>query len=145
VFAPIGRGLFVEDLIVTQTPKNFSSTKPILKPKLRQRILSIHPQPPIEDRLPPELVREKITLTEPAVRVKKSLKQSIDYNRLTPTQQLRWDVGSYGSIELKTIKGHQYYYQRWYDPHTKKYRSTYLAKDWDKAIAKLKKLTQTKN
>jgi hypothetical protein len=30
---------------------------------------------------------------------------------------------------------------RWSDPETGKKRSTYLAKDWDKAIAKLHQLT----
>ena len=47
----------------------------------------------------------------------------------------------YGSIELKARGIYQYYYLRWLDPQTKKYRSTYLAKDWDVAISKLKKLT----
>jgi hypothetical protein len=65
----------------------------------------------------------------------------VDYDKLTPTQQAKWDVGIYGRIELKTIKGHQYYYLRWSDPETKKIRSTYLAKNWDSAIAKLRKLT----
>ena len=67
--------------------------------------------------------------------------QAIDYDKLTPTQQARWDAGMYGSIELKNIGIYNYYYLRWLDPQTKKYRSTYLAKEWDKAIAKMQKLT----
>jgi hypothetical protein len=73
--------------------------------------------------------------------VRKSLKESIDYAKLTASQQARWDAGLYGSIELKGIKGNYYFYLRWSDPETKKYRSTYLAKEWDKAILKLQKLT----
>jgi hypothetical protein len=51
-------------------------------------------------------------------------------------------MGMYGSIELKKIKGNYYFYLRWSDPDTGRKRSTYLAKEWDGAIAKLKKLTQ---
>ena len=73
--------------------------------------------------------------------MKKTLMQAVDYDKLTPTQQAKWDMGMYGSIELKTIKSYNYYYLRWLDPETKKYRSTYLAKDWDRAIAKMRSLT----
>jgi hypothetical protein len=67
--------------------------------------------------------------------------QAIDYDKLTPTQQARWDAGMYGSIELKARGIYHYYYLRWLDPESKKYRSTYLARDWDVAISKLKQLT----
>jgi hypothetical protein len=115
---------------------------PILKerPKL-PTILSISPKPPETHRDPPAQLRDKNTLTDATVRVKKSLKDSIDYAKLTPTQQAAWDAGMYGSIELKQIKGNYYYYSRWKDPATGKKRSTYLSKDWNKAIAKLQKLT----
>jgi hypothetical protein len=115
---------------------------PILKerPKL-PTILSISPKPPETHREPPALPRDEKTLTEPAVRVKKTLKESIDYAKLTPTQQASWDAGMYGSIELKKIKNNYYFYQRWKDPETGKKRSTYLSKDWNTAIDKLQKLT----
>ncbi|WP_310485717.1 hypothetical protein [Chamaesiphon sp. VAR_48_metabat_403] len=75
------------------------------------------------------------------VRVRKSLKESIDYAKLTATKQAAWDAGMYGSIEIKTIKGNDYLYLRWNDPETGKKRSTYLGKDWNTAIEKMKKLT----
>ena len=53
---------------------------------------------------------------------------------------MRLDAGLFGSIELKTIKGFQYYYLRWQDPANDKKRSTYLGKTWDKAKAKLAEL-----
>ncbi|WP_309740085.1 hypothetical protein [Chamaesiphon sp. OTE_20_metabat_361] len=82
-----------------------------------------------------------MSLRESARRGKTSLRQAIDYDKLTPTNQAKWDLGMFGCIELKKIHGFDYYYLRWIDPKTKKRRSTYLAKDWDVAIAKLKKLT----
>jgi hypothetical protein len=78
---------------------------------------------------------------ETTVRGKTTLRAAIDYDRLSPTKQAQWDLGMFGSIELKTIKGFQYYYLRWKDPDNKKMRSTYLGKTWDRAIAKLKNLT----
>ncbi|WP_310485105.1 hypothetical protein [Chamaesiphon sp. VAR_48_metabat_403] len=124
-----------------QTQKIFSRPKPILKTQVRQLALSIHPQPPTENRLPPLPTGELITPTVPTVGVRKTLFQAIDYDRLTPTQQARWDAGMFGSIELKARGIYHYYYLRWIDPETKKYRSTYLAKDWDRAIEKMHKLT----
>lgn len=98
-------------------------------------------RPQTQSQPQPEKIREKITLTDPAVRVKTTLKNAIDYDQLTRTQQSRWQAGAFGSVEQKTIKGHQYYYLRWKDPETGKYRSTYLAKRWDKAMEKMQKLT----
>jgi hypothetical protein len=99
------------------------------------------PQPPTVHRPPPNGDRDKITPTVRTVGVRKPLKDAIDYDRLTPTQQAKWDAGVYGSIELKNRGIYQYYYLRWRDPTTNKYRSTYLAKGWDEAIAKMRNLT----
>jgi len=62
-------------------------------------------------------------------------------DRLTPTQQARWDAGMFGSIELKARGIYSYYYLRWIDPQTKKLRSTYLAKEREDAIARMQELT----
>ncbi len=113
--------------------------RPILKPKTKTLKVLVRPLTGQQQSL--DLNRDKITLTDPAVRVRKTLKDAIDYSQLTPTQQSRWEAGTFGSIELKTIKGHQYYYLRWKDPETGKYRSTYLGKGWEKATAKMQKLT----
>lgn len=118
------------------------------RPKLKNRdssqlSLLPTPQPPTQHRPPPNIVREIPPLTTKKVRDVMSLYESVDYDKLTPTNQMRWDAGMYGSIELKTIKGYQYYYLRWQDPSDGRKRSTYLGKSWDNAIAKLKKLTNT--
>jgi hypothetical protein len=124
---------------------NFERPRPKLKNSQPQQLnLLPEPKPPTQHRSVVSINRAKTTLTAPAVRVRKSLQESIDYNFLTPTQQLRWDAGMYGSIELKTIRGYQYYYLRWLDPESKKYRSNYLGKTWERAIAKLRKLTGNK-
>jgi hypothetical protein len=116
--------------------------KPILKARQTHLTFTIpQPQPPTESRAVPMSHRVQKTLTDPTARVRKSLAQAIDYDTLTPSKQRGWDLGNYGSIELKNIKGHFYYYLRWREPKTNKNRSTYLGKDWDKAIAKLKELT----
>jgi hypothetical protein len=73
--------------------------------------------------------------------VNQSLKDAIDYDSLTPTQQAKWDAGLYGSIELKSRGIYQYYYLRWRDKNTDKYRSTYLGKTWGIAIDKLRAMT----
>jgi hypothetical protein len=121
---------------------NFERPRPNIKPKPPEQLTLLpEPRPPVLHRAVVSINRGKTTLTAPAVRVRKSLQEAIDYDLLTPTQQLRWDMGMYGSIELKTIRGYQYYYLRWLDPESKKYRSNYLGKTWDKAIEKLRKLT----
>lgn len=99
------------------------------------------PQPPTVHRSLENITRDRFTPTTRAVGVNLSLHSAIDYDSLTPTQQAKWDAGLYGSIELKNRGIYQYYYLRWRDKNTGKYRSTYLAKHWDDAIAKLKKLT----
>jgi hypothetical protein len=85
--------------------------------------------------------REQSTLTKPTVRVKRTLKNSVDYAKLSATKQAAWDAGMYGSIELKKVKGNYYFYLRWRDTETGKNRSTYLGKEWDIAIRKLHELT----
>jgi len=66
-----------------------------------------------------------------------TLHQAIDYDKLTPTQQARYDAGFFGSIELKDRGIYHYYYCRWTEPESKIRRSTYLHKDWDEALSKL--------
>lgn len=123
----------------------FERPRPNLKSKPPEQLnLLPEPKPPTLHRSVVSINRDKPTLTAPAVRVGKTLQESIDYDFLTPTQQLRWDMGMYGSIELKTIRGYQYYYLRWLDPESKKYRSSYLGKTWEIAIEKLRKLTGNK-
>jgi hypothetical protein len=119
-----------------QRPKSKLQTKPN-----HQLSLLPEPQPPTEHRSVENPHRDKITPTARAVGVRKPLKEAIDYDKLTPTQQAKWDAGVYGSIELKSRGIYQYYYLRWRDPTTNKYRSTYLAKGWDEAIAKMRNLT----
>jgi hypothetical protein len=116
--------------------------KPILKPK--QKLISVIPKPAetlavMHQQL--DLIGAKIALTKSGVGAKTALKDSIDYDKLTPTQQRRWDDGTFGCIQLKNVKGYQYYYLRWTDPATKKMRSKYLAKDWDDAARKQRMLT----
>lgn len=124
---------------------NFERPRPKIKTKPPEQLTLLpSPKPPTLHRSVVSIDRANITLTAPAVRVRKSLKNAINYDLLTPTQQLRWDMGIYGSIELKTIKGNQYYYLRWKDPESNKYRSSYLGKTWDIAIVKMRKLTRDK-
>lgn len=78
-----------------------------------------------------------MTPTKPSVGVKLTLHQAIDYDQLTPTQQARWDLGLFGSIELKERRIYHYYYVRWTEPKTGTRRSTYLHKDYDIAMMKL--------
>jgi hypothetical protein len=120
----------------------FERPRPNLKPKPPDQLsLLPEPQPPTVHRPPPDENRAKNTLTATTVRGKNTLLQAIDYDALSPTKQAKWDLGLFGSIELKTIKGFQYYYLRWKDPNGSKHRSTYLGKTWAKAIDKLKTLT----
>ncbi len=102
---------------------------------------TLNPQPPAVQRSPPHTAKDKIPPSLLGVGVNFTLKGAIDYDKLTPTQQAKWDFGMYGSIELKPRGIYHYYYLRWRDKTSGKYRSTYLAKDWDEAIAKLRRLT----
>jgi hypothetical protein len=123
-----------------QSQKNLLTPKPILKPRPQQLILSIQPQPPTETRLPPASIGGNISRNPPPVREKLSIKDSIDYDKLTPNEQAKWDAGMYGSLHLKNDKGYQYYVIRWYDPRTKTLRSNSVGKTHADAIANWKKL-----
>jgi hypothetical protein len=120
--------------------KNFSTPKPILKPKISQLILAIQPQPPSEHRDPPNLEREKISRKNRKNREKLPLRESVDYSKLTPSERVKWDAGIYGSIHLKRDKGYEYYVVRWVDPRTGTYRSNALGKTLPEAKARLKQM-----
>jgi hypothetical protein len=64
----------------------------------------------------------------------------IDYDRLSPTQQSRWDSGAFGNIRFEERGTNHYYYLEWTDPTTKKRHKTYLGKEWPQAIARQKEL-----
>jgi hypothetical protein len=111
--------------------------KPILKPKPIYQQLSLSPQPPIEHREIPKLWEQ----TTQQKRVKLSLRESIDPDKLTPTGQAKLAAGVYGSIVLRTDVKDPYYVVRWKDPNTGSRRSTKLAHTWEAARAKLRELT----
>jgi hypothetical protein len=116
--------------------------RPVLKPK--SKILTIAPKKPeplTGQQQSLSIFRDETALTDPDFRAKKALRESIDYDKLTPTQQRRWDTGTFGRITLKKINGGMYYYLRWIDPLTNKDRSTYLGKEWNIAVEKQRKLT----
>jgi hypothetical protein len=123
-----------------QLQKNFLTTKPILKAKPQQLILSIQPQSPTENRLPPASIGGNISRNPPPVREKLPLRESIDYDKLTANEQAKWDAGMYGSLHLKSDKGYQYYVVRWFDPRTKALRSNSVGKTIDEAKANWRKL-----
>ena len=121
-----------------QNQSRFLNPLPILKkPPIKPRILCIVSQPPNLAVLPLEEVRVELPLIKPDVRVSLTLHQAIDYDKLTPTQQAKYDAGFFGSIELKPIGIYHYYYCRWTEPGTKIRRSNFLHKDWDEAIKAL--------
>jgi hypothetical protein len=110
------------------------------KPKLRNNLPKT-PEPLIVQQQQLPLDRVNLTLSNPTDRVRLPLSEAIDYDKLNPTKQAQWDMGVYGTIELKKLKGFYYYYLRWIDPTTKKRRSTYLGKYWEQAVRKMHKLT----
>jgi len=65
---------------------------------------------------------------------------AIDYDKLTPTEQAKWDAGMWGSIQLKNDRGNEYYVTRWVDPNTGVKRSNRLCRTYADSIAKLKLL-----
>jgi hypothetical protein len=79
--------------------------------------------------------------TAPPVGGKLPLNKAICPEKLSASKQAAWEAGMYGSIQQKKVKGNYYFYIRWKDPHTGTKRSTYLGKEWNDAIAKLRKLT----
>lgn len=123
-----------------QSLKNFLTPKPILKDKASQLTRSISPQPPTENRLPPNIEREKISQVKPTVGKKLPMRECIDYDKLTANEQAKWDAGMYGSLHVKNQKGYEYYVVRWHDPLTKTYRSNSLGKDEKQAIALWRKM-----
>jgi hypothetical protein len=88
----------------------------------------------------PAPLREKITRNPARLREKITPFANIDYDKLTPTQQAKWDAGIFGSIYLREDVNIPYYCVRWVDPVTKAYRSKKLAKTYDRAKAILKKM-----
>ena len=116
------------------------------RPKLRtkpatQLSLLPEPQPPIEHREPPQIERDNSPRKISKLRGSLPLHLAIDYDKLTPTQQAKWDAGMWGTIELKNDRGNQYYVTRWTDPNTGVRRSNRLGRTYNEAIAKLKLLT----
>jgi hypothetical protein len=117
------------------------------QPRLKERpthptILSIIPKPPTVQRDPPALLREVCSPKSPKSGEQTSPKEAIDYDKLTPTQQAKWDAGMYGSIHLRSDKVTPYYCVRWRDPKTKRQRSQKLGTTYKEAVAALKKLTR---
>lgn len=116
---------------------------PILKPKTTQLTLLPTPAPPTVNRPPPSKDRGILSLRKEPRGDTLPLRDVIDYDALTATQQMRIDNGTFGAIELKEIRpGQFYYYLRWKDPTNHKRRSTYLSKDYAKAKEKLRKLIE---
>jgi hypothetical protein len=70
--------------------------------------------------------------------------QAIDPDKLTVNQQMKWDAGMYGSVHLRTDVKNPYYFVRWRCPITKALRSTKLDRDYDRAMVKLRQLTNIK-
>jgi hypothetical protein len=121
---------------------NFERPRPKLRTKPpTQLTLLPTPQPPTEHREPPQIGRGGNTRKISNLRGGLPLHLAIDYDKLTPTEQARWDAGMWGSIQLKNDRGNQYYVTRWTDPDTGVKRSNRLGRTYDEAIAKLKLLT----
>jgi hypothetical protein len=117
--------------------------RPILRQpprKSHQTTLFPTPQPPTQHREPPQPVGGKMSRTARPVRDKLPLRQCVDYDKLTPSEQARWDEGMYGAFSLKEDRGTQYYVLRWTDPRNGARRSNALGKDYKTAIARWKKL-----
>jgi hypothetical protein len=124
-------------------PNYQTCPRPILRqpPKSPSQLsLLPEPQPPTQHRLPPQLERVNISQAAPPTGKKLPMRQSIDYDKLTANEQVKWDQGMYGSLHLKPMGNHQYYVVRWFDPLTKTLRSNSLGKDEQQAIARWKKL-----
>lgn len=121
---------------------NFQRPRPTLKPKPSTQLsLLPEPQPPTEHREPIPIARGGSPRKITNLRGGLPLHLAIDYDKLTPTEQARWDAGMWGSIQLKNDRGNQYYVTRWTDPNTGVKRSNRLGRTYDEALAKLKLLT----
>jgi hypothetical protein len=133
------------NLSATQKTQNGQNRQqlppPILRPKTQRQEATLDPlqSTPLAINLITPL-RGGDPLSGRKIRGLQTLTDEVDYDRLTPTKQAQWDLGIYGTIELKKISRWHYYYLRWYDQNGKR-KSTYLAKEWDKAIAKVRRLT----
>ena len=115
--------------------------RPTLKPKPSTQLsLLPEPQPPTEHREPIPITRGGSSRKITNLRGGLPLHLAIDYDKLTPTEQARWDAGMWGSIQLKNDRGNQYYVTRWTDPNTGVKRSNRLGRTYDEALAKLKVL-----
>ncbi len=121
---------------------NFERPRPKLRTKpATQLSLLPTPQPPTEHREPPQIERGGNPRKISKLRGGLPLHLAIDYDKLTPTEQAKWDAGMWGSIQLKNDRGNEYYVTRWTDPNTGVKRSNRLGRTYDEAIAKLKLLT----
>jgi hypothetical protein len=132
-------------------------TQPCPRPILRQppkpvNQLSLlpNPQPPTQHREPPTVHREpptperaKITRNPPDRGQKLPIREAIDYDKLTVNEQMKWDAGIYGSVQLRSDVKSPYYFVRWKCPITKKHRSLKLDEDYDRALEKRRQLTAT--
>jgi hypothetical protein len=122
---------------------NFERPRPKIKPKPPTQLTLVPtPQPPTEHREPPQSIGVTISPSPPKRGRLLPLHQSIDYDKLTVNEQIKWDAGMYGSVHLRSDKKNPYYCVRWKDPISKKYRSTKLDSDYDRSIAKLKLLVK---
>jgi hypothetical protein len=121
---------------------SFERPRPKLRPKPSPQLTLLpEPQPPTQHREPPQIERGGIPRKITNLRGGLPLHLAIDYDKLTPTEQARWDAGMWGSIQLKNDRGNQYYVTRWVDPNTGVKRSNRLGRTYNEAIAKLKLLT----
>jgi hypothetical protein len=123
-----------------QLQKNFLTTKPILKAKPQQLILSIHPQPPTENRLPPHPEQGKMSRKTRNLRDKLPLRECVDYDKLTPSEQAKWDEGMFGALSLKNDRGREYYVIRWTDPRNGVRRTNTVGKTYAEAKKNWRKL-----
>jgi hypothetical protein len=122
-------------------PTTLLKPKPTLKPKqTNNAILSISPKPPTQHRTPPISASENISRTPPKRERQPLICEVVDYDKLTPNQQMKWDQGMYGSIHLRSDVKQPYYLVRWEDPIAKIYRATKLDRDWDISKIKWRKL-----
>jgi hypothetical protein len=124
-----------------QTYRTPPPPPPILKRKPPAQLsLLTEPKPPTINRLPPQPERAKMSRKPPPVRDKLPLRQCVDYDKLTPSEQARWDQGMYGALSLKEDRGNEYYVVRWTDPRNGVRRSNAVGKDYETAIVRWRKM-----
>jgi hypothetical protein len=128
-------------------PNYQTCPRPILRqpPKPPSQLsLLPEPQPPTQHREPPTVERAKITRNPPERGQKLPMNQAIDYDKLTVNQQMKWDAGTFGSVQLRSDVKTPYYFVRWKCPITKTHRSLKLDEDYDRALARRRQLTNIK-